>query len=261
MISLDSLSREWIIGIRGKAHVPADPILIEKMILALVLVEQLRLSGLKFIFKGGTSLLLVLGEHRRFSIDIDILIEDDVDLERIFGTVLQHGVFHRFEEQFRTSPIPKRHFKFFYESAIERKESSIILDLLIETNPYPICNPVAIASDLVQIEGEAIEVLCPSAECLLGDKLTAFAPKTTGILYGTGKELEIIKQLYDLGVLFDAVSDLHMVEVAFHEIASRELTYRGLARNTPADVLADCFATSCLVGNRGYGSMVESQSF
>jgi hypothetical protein len=48
----------------------SDPILIEKMIMALTLVEGHRLSGLDFIFRGGTSLLLLSGEPRRFSIDI-----------------------------------------------------------------------------------------------------------------------------------------------------------------------------------------------
>ena len=37
------------------------------MIMALTLVENLRLGGLDFIFKGGTSLLLLLGTPQRFS--------------------------------------------------------------------------------------------------------------------------------------------------------------------------------------------------
>ncbi|MFA6681104.1 MAG: hypothetical protein WCS35_03650, partial [Sphaerochaeta sp.] len=44
----------------------------------------------------------------------------------------------------------------------------------------------------------------PSVNCILGDKLTAFAPHTTGIPFGVDKELEIIKQLYDVSVLVDA---------------------------------------------------------
>jgi len=58
-----------------------DPILIEKMIMALTLVEELQLSGLDFIFKGGTSLLLLLGTPQRFSIDIDILVPQKISLD------------------------------------------------------------------------------------------------------------------------------------------------------------------------------------
>lgn len=46
-------------------------------------------------------------------------------------------------------------------------------------------------------------VTMPSVDCILGDKLTAFAPHTTGIPYNIDKELEIIKQMYDISCLFD----------------------------------------------------------
>ena len=200
----------------GKSRIPTDPILIEKMILALTLLENLRASGLEFIFKGGTSLLLVMGTPMRFSIDLDILMENDFGLDVAFQSVINQGVFHRFEENLRTSPIPKRHFKFYYQSKIERKESSILVDILFQENPYPVCEMIPIQSELLITDGELVEVMVPQSECLLGDKLTAFAPHTTGILYGTDKELEIIKQLYDLGLLFDVAKDLHLAADTFH---------------------------------------------
>jgi len=128
---------------------------------------------------------------------------------------------------------------------------------LFEENPYPACQMVAIQSDLVVTSGEITEIQCPAPECLLGDKLTAFAPHTTGILYGKNKDLEIIKQLYDLGLLFDVVSNMNLVAVTFHTIAARELAYRGLNTLSTADVLADSFNTACLIGMRGYGSEKE----
>ena len=73
MISTQSRSKDWIMGIRGTSRIPTDPILIEKMILALTLLENMSTSGLEFIFKGGTSMLLVLGAPMRFSIDLDIV--------------------------------------------------------------------------------------------------------------------------------------------------------------------------------------------
>ena len=42
MISSQSRTAEWIMGIRGTSRIPTDPILIEKMILALTLLENLR---------------------------------------------------------------------------------------------------------------------------------------------------------------------------------------------------------------------------
>ena len=66
MISSQSRTAEWIMGIRGTSRIPTDPILIEKMILALTLLENLHASGIDFIFKGGTSMLLILEAHAVF---------------------------------------------------------------------------------------------------------------------------------------------------------------------------------------------------
>src|SRR4030067_3606343 len=92
MISTQSRSKDWIMGIRGTSRIPTDPILIEKMILALPLLENMGTSGLEFIFKGGTSMLLVMGAPMRFSIDLDIVMESDRGLEESLKSVLQHGI-------------------------------------------------------------------------------------------------------------------------------------------------------------------------
>jgi predicted nucleotidyltransferase component of viral defense system len=55
----------------------SSPDLDKKMIMALTLLENLRNSGLDFVFKGGTSLILLFKTPRRFSIDIDILLQDE----------------------------------------------------------------------------------------------------------------------------------------------------------------------------------------
>lgn len=51
----------------------ADLQLLEKTIVALYLLENLVSEGLKFIFKGGTSLVLLLNDLKRFSVDVDII--------------------------------------------------------------------------------------------------------------------------------------------------------------------------------------------
>ncbi len=86
-----------------------------------------------------------------------------------------------------------------------------------------------------------VEVMCPEAECLLGDKLTAFAPRTTGFQYGANKEREIIEQLYDLGLLFDLSADLHLAAAEIRAIAAQELEHRNLPGQSHYDVLGDCF--------------------
>jgi len=256
MISSQSRTSAWIMGIRETSR-GRDPILIEKMIMALTLVEELRLSGLGFIFKGGTSLILLRGTLERFSIDIDIVVTGKQDLEKYFQVILEKGVFQRYEENRRASELPKQHFKFFFNSVVEKKESNILLDILFEDNPYPQLQEVNLQSPLLSVEGKITRVVCPTMEGLLGDKLTAFAPHTTGVLYGKDKELEIAKQLFDIGVLFESVDDLELVRLAFEKISATQLTYRLLSKLGPANVLRDTFGTACLIGMRGSNSSVE----
>ena len=256
MISNQSRTKEWIIGIRANSPGRA-PILIEKMIMALTLVENLRLSGLDFIFKGGTSLILLLGMPQRFSIDIDIVLTRDQNLDEYIQAVLDQGVFHRVEENKRAGDLPKQHYKFFYNSVIQGKESHILLDILFEEDPYPTLQEVSIVSPLITVTGEITRVTCPALECLLGDKLTAFAPHTTGISYGVGKELEIAKQLYDVAILFDASTDVNLVGAAFENIALKQLSYRAMREQTSIDVLMDVFYTAVLIGMRGSSPSTE----
>ena len=62
---------------------------------------------------------------------------------------------------------------------------------------------IRIKNDLLLTTGENLTVEVPAVDCILGDKLTAFAPHTTGVLLGTEKELEIAKQLFDIALLSD----------------------------------------------------------
>lgn len=66
MIHPDSLSLEWIQSVATRLG-KVDKALLEKAIRALFLAEQLKVRGLDFQFKGGTSLLLQLPIPRRFS--------------------------------------------------------------------------------------------------------------------------------------------------------------------------------------------------
>ena len=61
------------IMILKKENPSADLQLLEKTIGALSLLESLVNEGLEFIFKGGTSLVLLLNDLKRFSVDVDII--------------------------------------------------------------------------------------------------------------------------------------------------------------------------------------------
>lgn len=74
MIKDKCFTEEWLDQFRKqKDHKRIDKIILEKMIYALHLLERLKANGLDFVFKGGTSLVLLLKEGNRFSIDIDII--------------------------------------------------------------------------------------------------------------------------------------------------------------------------------------------
>jgi hypothetical protein len=119
--------------------------------------------------------------------------------------------------------------------------------LLFEEHNYPQVLQLPVASTFLHQEGEPLRVAAPSVESIAGDKLTAFAPRTTGILYGKGKELEIIKQLFDLGVLFDQVQQVATVAESFAATVAKELRYRHLAETSAADVLVDTLQTALLL--------------
>lgn len=255
MISNETHSKEWLEKTK-KRYKGKDPILIEKIIRALTLVEQLKIKGLDFIFKGGSSLLLLLKEINRFSIDIDIVIPGSPgNLAEIFDAIVDDGLFSRYEEDKRIigTSVPKAHFKFFYNSVLNISEQNavVLLDILFEANPYYRTVSLPVESPFTSTESPGIEVTLPDINGILGDKLTAFAPNTTGIPYGKGKSLEIIKQLYDIGKLFDRFDNTETVAKTFKHIGGKELAYRNLEQLNPADILDDIFETAVIIASRG----------
>ncbi len=77
MIEQDCFGKTWIDSKREELRV-ADPGLLEKCIHALQLLGYLQEIGdFDFVFKGGTSMVLLLPAPRRLSIDIDIACKAD----------------------------------------------------------------------------------------------------------------------------------------------------------------------------------------
>lgn len=239
MIKKECFTRDWYLTMSRK-YKYNDLGIIEKVIRAYSLLDMLARSGCPYIFKGGTSVGLILGNAtRRLSIDIDIICPPGTNIEEYLSAVTDFG-FNRVELVERKQAgkdIPKSHSKFFYQIAYTDKtdqESYILLDVLYEDTHYQQVNQIEIHNNFIEIENEPAFVSVPSVGDILGDKLTAFAPNTTGIPYyknGNSRATEIMKQVYDIGRLFDAVEDLGVTSRSFDRIALVELGYRGLGED------------------------------
>ncbi len=218
--------------------------LMEKNIYALYLLELLQRTGLNFIFKGGTSLILLLNEVKRLSIDIDILVDENIDMEKFLKKVVEtSNLFYEYEENIRqnsaSSRMKLRHFKFNFISKLDNESKYILLDVAYETNKYSKVNEIEINCDLLKVDSIPIYVTIPTVESILGDKLCVIAPNTTGIGYESHKELELMKQLYDIDKLFNESNNVKEIKESFIEISTRELEYRKLNNLKYNNVLDD----------------------
>ena len=140
MIDKENISLEWMMKI-AKANKTTDKILVEKVIRALLLLEGLVIHKIPFIFKGGTALMLHLNSSKRLSIDVDIIISEQIDdLEQRLEIIAKEQIFNRVEPQHREtkSKIEKSHYKFYYTPLhkTNKEEEYILLDILFEKNQY-----------------------------------------------------------------------------------------------------------------------------
>ncbi|MEM9674770.1 MAG: nucleotidyl transferase AbiEii/AbiGii toxin family protein [Bacteroidota bacterium] len=273
MIREHCFTDEWLEGFKKKKdHKRIDKIILEKMIYALHLLERLKSNGLEFVFKGGTSLILLLKEGNRFSIDIDIISKTDrAELETILQKVVNSSNFTGVEldEDRSYKPgVPKAHYSFTFDSVSKGKYSgTILLDVLIEDSIYPEQIEVPIQTKWIETDGETL-VTAPSIDAITGDKLTAFAPNTIGIPYFKGKvsfAMEICKQLFDLSKLFEKVKNVEVVAASFQVFAEQEIIYRKDENRelelTLEMVLQDTIDTCLIIAKRGSGSGDEKKKF
>lgn len=262
MIASVSRTKEWILESCEKNAIK-DPTILEKTIRAFSLLEALAKSGCPFLFKGGSALMLQLSCTQRLSVDIDIVCPPGTD---VIGYLRPYSEEYGFREiihterQSRTN-VPKTHAKCFYQVSYvtNTAQEKILLDVLFENNWYTKIDKLPIESPFLSMVGESYFVSVPSKEDLLGDKLTAFAPNTTGIPYvkkvmnrfGEEEErdcsMEIIKQLFDIASLFDRINNLTVVRQTFEKIAPIELEYRGMDKDSLDVILDDIYITSELI--------------
>lgn len=273
MIKDKCFTEEWLEQFKKqKDHKRIDKIILEKMIHALHLLERLKANGLDFVFKGGTSLVLLLKEGNRFSIDIDIVCNAErKDLEEILNKVIESSHFTEWKLDKHRSyqpGVPKAHYKFSFDTK-QQGSGTILLDVLINGSIYPALADLPVNTKWIETEAETM-VTVPTIDAITGDKLTAFAPNTIGIPYFKGKDkqpfsMEICKQLFDLSKLFEHIEDIELVAKSFMAFAEQEINYRKNGNPesnlTPEKVLQDTIDTSLIITKRGGGSDDEKQKF
>lgn len=250
MLARENFTEEHIRQLQHSSK--RDPILIERTVYAFGLLEAISRVGMPFIFKGGTCLMLLLENPQRLSTDIDIIVEPGTDVEEYIEKAAKIFPFVRYEEQRRIGKnnIEKRHFKFTYDSPVNGKELYILLDVLYEENHYERIVEREIRNELLMVEPEFLKVKVPSIECILGDKLTAFAPHTTGIPLGVGKDMEVMKQLYDVSTLVDEMDIFEEVKKTYQKVVQSEIAYRGIEA-TPKECIKDTFEAAFCIASRG----------
>lgn len=228
----------------------------EKVVQAFYLLEKVADTGLPFIFKGGTSLMLLLKEFNRFSVDIDILMDPKYE-EEICKAVLnfKDDIFVDVKEDKRKpADIIKRHFKFFFNSIYDEKNESepyVLLDIVFDNLHYKSTKQYNIDSKFVKTDNPYLQVTIPNINEMIGDKLTAFAPKTIGILYSRpnqirSKHVEIIKQLNDVSKLYDNMTSLDNVKETYIAVAKVQIKNRDLDL-TYQDALKDTIEACKLI--------------
>lgn len=240
MINPECFQLPWLQAQATRLQV-RDIRLLERCIHALELVARLRRAGLDFVFKGGTSLVLHLQPLRRLSIDVDIACGASLaEIKRALADVVyQSSAFKDYEHQVsrdRSEP-PTKHFLVKFDSVVPpASESHILLDVLFEESVYPELVEKELVVDFVQTDAP-VSIRMPTVDCLLGDKLAAFAPGTIGVLYdpppnragepGEPQHTRVVKQLYDVSELFTVARNLDNIRRTYENIRVAQNRYRG----------------------------------
>ena len=260
MIDPLSFNRAFLLNQQSLLGI-SDPFPLERAVHAFALLERLALSKLDLIFKGGTAVMLLLGQPRRISTDVDIVC---LAPPRVFEAALKkwirHPPFLRWERDFRgtdNEPPHRRHYQVFFHSQFQPGAPAyIILDVVSQDCGIPDKHLIFrnIDCPFLALSGVPSLVKTPCVDALLGDKLTAFAPNTTGVPFHDSRRLDdsshqVLKQLFDIAQLFDHMTDIGVVRESYLAVSNREGSYRhltGLPERALYDTLQTAFTISTL---------------
>ena len=157
MIKAHCFTKDWINSFKQQKPLRRiNPPVLEKMIHALSLLQQLKAQGLDFTFKGGTSLVLLLDKSRRFSVDIDIIsTQSREEVEAILDKVVANSHFNKWDLQDIRSykeGVPKAHYAFDFASSLNQSAHIVLLDILFEETDYPRLLSAPIQSEWIESE-------------------------------------------------------------------------------------------------------------
>ena len=141
----------------------------------------------------------------------------------------------------------------------------MLLDVVEEARCPHQKQKLPITAPFIEVEREILVTL-PTVESLLGDKLTAFAPTTVGVplrLEGgkPGDPMQIAKQMFDIGELFNAAEDFATVQTVYDAVFALETEYRN-HRFTRDAALRDTLAASlafCTEALKGDNPSADTQ--
>jgi hypothetical protein len=202
----------------------ASPELAEQAVHCLELVAELSEGGLSYQFKGGNSLLLILSEPKRFSIDVDIASDRTrEEIEAVLDAVVpKYGVFTRWERrQHKTKPwLPLSSYYLYYKSVVtDAPDTNIMLDVQMRRSAYKTEFKPVRCGDLY-VSDAKVELPRPSS--IISDKLLTLGPSTLGIPLGKGKEAQRIKHIYDVSRLAATLPDVGEMRESFRNCLKQE---------------------------------------
>ena len=259
-----SLDKQNVIKIVGNDHNKQS--IYERFVYSMVLLDQLDslLNGYHYTFKGGTSLLLIFKNNSRFSIDIDISMnEKEFDnrntLLDIFKRKIEAPFIDVVLEEWRSHSnrnIKAAHYRFGYKAQYSTKEQYVLLDIVFQDNSIN-TSSIDVSHPLLASVGKNNKVNTINIDDLLGDKLTAVGPNTIGIRYdsknqfGRPKGVEIVKQLFDCAFLINNYSSFDRVVEIYKEICLFQIKYCGDSGLTIPLCIADAISLCELILSNG----------
>jgi hypothetical protein len=258
MLSKQNYTKEHIESLHSQ-HPKIDKSVSEMTMYAFGLLQSLANSKLDFAFKGGTCLMLLLKEPKRVSADIDILVPPGTEIATIVDSFQHEFPLVSLVTSSNASQggIKVGHYTFecphlFLMSA------HVTLDVAFAPNRYPTIEEREIKNAFLINNGLPSKVKTPSLNSILGDKLTAFAPKTIGVhadktTFGTllDKRLQIIKQLYDINGLILEADNMEEVRTSYFAIATEEREFHQLDQMNVEDFIKDSFLAAFSILTQG----------
>src|SRR5574344_2141119 len=170
MLAKENYTKEHIEEIQ-KRYPKVSLGVFEMTMYAFGLLQRLVSSKLDFVFKGGTSLMLLLPEPRRVSTDIDILVKEGSELAPYIADVEHEFPLLRLTHQSldRKNGVQIAHYSFACPP-LYGVQANVLLDAYFGPTPYQrISRPLS--TPFLLNDGLPSNVWTPTGDSLLGDKM------------------------------------------------------------------------------------------